>query len=464
MLSKGKLIYNSAVRFYSTQKVNTTFTSSFQESKRIVESSTLKNGMKVVSLTGGYSGPAVSLGLYIKSGSRNETQETAGIHQFLKNLVFQSNQDKIHLEVQREIESIGSQAYTQASRDSLLISTQSLPTYSKQMLTSLASITNPALPFHEVRDTSSVVQEETEAYQHDITTQLFEKLHQQAFRGKTLGRPLVAPSDNIDNICQQTVTSFVDQIYNPQNFVLVSVGVDHSELVKEADSLHFGRTSTSNANVKINSESAKYIGGESLEYATGNTHVVLGFEGTSHKNTKDLAAFTVLQQLLGVSVPKLAIGNGRSSRLFSLVGNNKDLQQAESFNLTYGDSGLFGLYVETESGDVSKALSLVSSELLAAAKQQSAEELSRAKATARTAALGQADQRSSALEFIGKQALYQQDKILTPLEFAEEISKVTSDDIKRVAKKLLSSKPSLVVVGNISNVPTLEEISSNLKL
>jgi len=446
MLSRGLA---KGIRYYTT--------STFQETQRVIESSTLSNGLKVVSMTGGYSGPAVSLGLYIKTGSRNECHNTAGVNQVLKSLVFQSNSKKLYLEVQREIETMGSTAFTQANRDSLLISTQTLPITSQHMLQHLANVTKPTLPYHEVRDSTAVVADESEAYNHDIYTTLFDSLHQAAFRGKTLGRPLVAPRCNLANLTQETVTEFANKAYTPSNMVLVSVGVNHKELVEEAGKLEFGRST----GAATQSEPAKYIGGESIKYTSGNSHVIIGFEGAAHSNVKDVAALSVLQQILGAGCDKIAPGNGVTSRLNSVVTNNPAVVAAEAFNLTYGDAGLFGVYAETQS-TVSKVLSLITSEIVAASNV-SGQELEKAKALTRANVLEQSETRSNALEFIGKQALYV-DHILTPSQFAQEVAKVTAEDIKRVAKKMTSSKPTLVVSGDNSEVPTLESLQSALKL
>ncbi|KAN0037934.1 hypothetical protein ACTA71_000106 [Dictyostelium dimigraforme] len=434
-------------------------TSTFQETKRVVESSTLSNGLKVVSLVGGYTGPAVSLGLYIKTGSRNETQETAGLNQVLKGLAFESNTNKIGMEVQRDIEVSGSTAFAQASRDNLLIATQTLPNYSLQMLKNLANITKPTLPYHEVRDVTQIVAQESEAYNHDSYSSIFESVHQTAFRGKTLGRPLVAPICNLGNINQDAVTNWVNSTYKPSNMILVGVGLSHNELIEEAEKVTFGNDQSSTS---ISNETAQYIGGESLKYSTGNSKVVVAFEGTAQSNVKDVAAFSVLQSILGNGSPKVAPGHGRTSRLFSLTKNNSNIVKSEAFNLTYGDSGLFGVIAEVEGATVGKTISLITSEIAAASKT-AGQELERAKAITKSNILEQADNRSSALEFIGKQAIYT-DKVLTPVEFAEEISNVTSEDIKRVAKKMTSKKPTLVVVGDVSDAPTIESIQSQLKL
>ncbi|KAK5579883.1 hypothetical protein RB653_009571 [Dictyostelium firmibasis] len=434
-------------------------TSVFQETKRVVESTILPSGLKVVSLVGGYTGPAVSLGLYIKTGSRNETQETAGLNQVLKGLAFESNTNKLGLEVQREIESSGSTAFVQASRDNLLISTQTLPNYSLQMLKNLANITKPTLPFHEVRDVTELVNQESDAYNHDLYSSIFESVHQTAFRGKTLGRPLVAPICNLGNITHESVINWVNATYKPSNMILVGVGLSHNELIEEAEKVSFGNDSSSVSN---STETAQYIGGESLKYSTGNTQVVVAFEGTAQSNVKDVAAFSVLQSILGNGSPKVAPGHGRTSRLFSLTKNNSNIVKSEAFNLTYGDSGLFGVVAEVEGATVGKTVSLITSEIVAASKT-AGQELERAKAIAKSNILEQAEHRSCALEFIGKQALHA-DTVLTPSEFAEEISKVTSEDIKRVAKKMTSKKPTLVVVGDVSDAPTIESVQSQLKL
>ncbi|GAM25627.1 hypothetical protein SAMD00019534_088020, partial [Acytostelium subglobosum LB1] len=461
MFTRLSIKSSSLIRHYSS--------SAFQETKRVAELSTLANGLKVVSLSGGYSGHAVSLGLMVNTGSRFETQQTAGVNQLLKNLVFQSNSSKIYLEVQREIELMGSTAFAQASRDNLLVSTQVLPPFSLQMLQTLAELSDPTLPFHEVRDNTEWTVGESESLAHCEQTTLFEDLHRSAFRGRTLGRPLVAPASNLENLTTEQVQSYANQVYAPHNMVLVGVGLQHKELVEEASQIKFGRNnsnSNNSSNVSIPREQAKYIGGESLTYQTGDSHVILAFEGVSAASSvKDVAAAAVLQALLGSAsvLPATAPGAGRASRLYSLLEkSNGNVEKAEAFSLNYADSGLFGVYSVAQSGDVATVIRQIAGELVGAARA-TGQELERAKQLAKSQFLASAEQRTCALEFVGKQALYG-GKVLTPEEYVAEVSKLTSDDVKRVAQRILSSKPTLVVRGDLTNVPTCEEVSSLLKL
>ncbi|EFA82687.1 peptidase M16 family protein [Heterostelium album PN500] len=443
--------------------------SSFQETKRVAELSTLSNGLKVVSLSGGFTGPAVSLGLFVNTGSRFETQQTAGVNQLLKNMVFQSNASKIHLEVQREIEVMGSTAFAQASRDNLLISTQTLPTSSLQMLSIIGELTNPTLPYHEVRDTASFTNEESESLSHCSETSLFEDLHRAAYRGRTLGRPLVAPSCNLGNLSHEQVQSYANQIYSPSNMVLVGVGLAHKELVSEAEHITFGRqtsTGSSAANVQIPRSQAKYVGGDSLTYQTGSTSVALAFEGfAASASTKDLVASAVLQAILGSGSvqPLTAPGAGKTSRLFNLLEkSNGAVESAECFSFNYADSGLFGIYASAADAttDAATIVKQLVAELVAASRT-SGQELERAKQLTKKHYFELCEQRSSALEFVGKQALYNT-KVLTPEEFAAAVSQVTAEDVKRVASKILASRPTLAVRGNLDNVPTQDEISITL--
>ncbi|EGG22132.1 peptidase M16 family protein [Cavenderia fasciculata] len=439
--------------------------SSFIESKRVAELTTLENGMKVVSLSGGFTGPAAALGIFVNTGSRFESQTNAGSNQVLKNLAFQSNESKIYLQVQREIAEIGSTAFAQISRDNLLISSEVLPPFSKQMLTSLSNITNPKLAYHEVRDCTEQTIEESESLEHCPVTQVFESLHKQAYRGRTLGRPLVAPVCNLGSLATEQVVDVANSAFTPSNLTLVGVGLNHKDLVKEAQQLKFGKTNGGAAN---KGESAKYVGGDEITYVTGNNHIVLAFEGVSYKNTKDVAASAVLKAILGGGSiqPKTAPGNGKTSRLFTLLEKNQSsLVKTDSININYQDTGLFGVYAEsTETSQVGQVIANLANEFATVAKSAvSAQELDRAKNIAKTTVLEQTDSRSGALEFVGKQALYNNAKVLTPEEFVQEINSVTAEDIKRVASKMLQSRPTLIVRGNIQDVPTLDQVQSLTK-
>jgi processing peptidase subunit alpha len=229
-----------------------------------------------------------------------------------------------------------------------------------------------------------------------------EILHDVAYSGRTLGNPLLCPEDRIDMVDENTIRSFMREMYRPERIVIAGAGMQHQELVELADK-HFsslkspatplpehnfssasrtgpaqpqipshllspqspsimksltraasylsGSTSVdspSALNAMAASGKAVYTGGHrfihqpDLEF----NHLYLGFEGVDiHDN--DIYALATMQILLGGGGSFSAGGPGKGmySRLYTHILNHyPQIDHCASFHHIYADSSLFGLF------------------------------------------------------------------------------------------------------------------------
>lgn len=72
------------------------------------------------------------------------------------------------------------------------------------------------------------------------------------------------------------------------------------------------------------------------------------------------------------------------------------------------------------------------------------------------------DSRVVVCEDIGRQVL-NCNKYILPAKFVERIEKTTAKDIQQIGEKLLASKPSLVLKGELYDVPSFDQITSFVK-
>lgn len=81
-----------------------------------------------------------------------------------------------------------------------------------------------------------------------------EVLHTVAFKGNTLGMPLLCPEEQLAVLGEKEVRGFMRDWYRPERMVLAGVGVEHGELLELAEkyfgeSQLSGHASAANANV-----------------------------------------------------------------------------------------------------------------------------------------------------------------------------------------------------------------------
>jgi predicted Zn-dependent peptidase len=417
------------------------------------------------------------VGLYVAAGTRDETRSSAGINHFLKWAAFGSTTNRPGYQVVRELEAAGATLNASSGREHLLFSSEFPPNRVDTVVPIISDLLHPKLSYHEVTAQKALVQEDTERLEADTTAHILELVHRQAYRNRGLGQPLNANKHDVHHISRGNVNNWVHKNYVPSKAVIVGVGFEHEELVKSVEDAFTNKPDHKkhdnfgdehhDEHAHAEPETAhvgKYSGGERLEQSSGHTHLAIAFEGASLKgDAKEAAALGVLQHVLGSVLHGNAgsqVGSGVTSRLATnVLPSNPAVHVLSAFNFSYSDSGLFGVYAETHSAPGRLAQQIVA-ELAKLRDSLSAEELNKGKASYKLSILDL--KRTPTLEFIGAQVLAA-GKVVTPEEFAAQIDSVSAADVAAVAKKVFSTRPTFVAIGDVAQLPSSEDLSSAFK-
>ena len=126
-------------------------------------------------------------------------------------------------------------------------------------------------------------------------------------------------------------------------------------------------------------------------------------------------------------------------------------------NTHFSDSGLFGLTIEGPGSHSQDLLSVLLEELNNLKSKISDEELARAKNILKMNILMSMERQEDRLEEIARNYMTFGD--LTFHQYCDKIDAVTSDQINRVAARVLSGKPTMLVTGGAINlVPTITDV------
>ena len=133
-------------------------------------------------------------------------------------------------------------------------------------------------------------------------------------------------------------------------------------------------------------------------------------------------------------------------------------QSASVFNAFYNDTGLFGVYGAAPAENMGMLVAALCDEMKKMSGNISDLELSRAKNQLKSSLLMNLESRPILFEDIGRQVLTYGAR--TPAsELVQQIESVTAADLNKVATKLLSTPPSVVVYGDTTCVPRYDVIS-----
>jgi len=194
-----------------------------------------------------------------------------------------------------------------------------------------------------------------------------------------------------------------------------------------------------------------FYGGEFSLEGGKNTSFGLGFPGTG-VNSENYFAYAVVKELLGAcGIPDPQLGDCSGGRLYHIGDKNDWIFKAKTFNFSYTDNGLIGFVAETKGGHSKELYDL----LLTQVKNLQTiteDELSRAKSKAK----GKLTRASECRINIGTSSALRSFSGVNLLTLSEElqgIDKVNLAQVRSIAQKLSTSKPSIVTLGDIRGAP-----------
>lgn len=433
--------------------------------------STLPNGIRVASQE--TYGQVCTVGVLSNCGSRHETSQNVGVNHLLELLAFQSTENRDAQDISALMDEIGGATFASGSREQMMYCVDVLrPNVEVAMEVMADTILRPRIEEADVEGMKRVIE-----FQHlDMLPEvkLGEGLQVAGYGPidgeiQQLGRPHFCPLEALPALNTEVVHNFrKDHLLLPHEMVIAGAGIGHDELVKLAERF-FSDIPVENPNQAPfghKTIDSKYTGGGfqlQTETVDGFTRVALAFEvGGWHSD--DLVPTCVLQTLLGGGNSFSAGGPGKGmySRLYREVLNRYHwAESAEAFTSFHAESGLLGISGSSaplKSLDVTRVLAEHFGKL--ATQPVTDEELDRARNMLKCNVLTQLESRLVLFEDIGRQILTY-GKREDSHTMSEKIDSVTKEDIMVIARKAISSPPTLATVGDdISKVPPYEEVAA----
>ncbi|GAA6001972.1 hypothetical protein JCM10207_003018 [Rhodosporidiobolus poonsookiae] len=463
---------------------------------------TLPNGIRVASDS--TPGHFVAAGVYVDAGSRYESERTRGATHMTDRLAFKSTLNRTADEMTKEIEQLGGQFISSSARETILYQASTYTSSLPSVLSVLSdTVLNPQITAEELDIQRDAALWEVGEIKTKPEMILPELLHETAYKGNTLGNPLLAPEDRLETMTPDTVRDFMRTWFRPERLTVAAAGVEHDELVELADR-HFGHvkpsarplsaassmssrlsspasssssspsssasfstsaspsasvlsSAPSSTSTSSDPESFEYLANAPARYTGGTllledpdlefTHVYVAYEGLSILDD-DIYALATLQVLLGGGGSFSAGGPGKGmySRLYTQVLNQfHAVDFCSSFHHVYLDSGLFGINIAVHPSFVYRTPELIAQQLDSITRPMPGgigePELRRARNQLKSSLAMALESRMVQVEDLGRQVQVHNRKVSMP-EMAALIDRVTLSDLYRVANRVLRPQSS----------------------
>lgn len=412
-----------------------------------VEVSRLSNGLTVATETLP-SVESVALGVWVKSGARNERDDEHGLAHLLEHMAFKGTGSRTAFQIASQIENVGGEINAATSVETTSFYARVLSDDVPLAIDILADILqDSSFDDDELAREQHVILQEIGAAHDTPDDIVFDRFSETAFRHQTIGRSILGTPETVKSFTSKQLRAFMDRQYGADRMVVVAAGdVKHDAFVREVERKLGSFRAESDTTIP---QYAQYVGGDFRENRDlMDAQIILGFEGRAY-HVRDFYASQVLSMILG---------GGMSSRLFQEIREKRGLcYSIYAFHWGFSDTGIFGVHAATGEGDVAKLVPLIIEELAKAGERITEEELGRARAQYRAGLIMSGESAASRASQIARQLLLfgrpiDKDELMTRL------SALTVDRLTDLSGRLFSTRPTVAAIGPIGKLAAYDGI------
>ncbi len=308
----------------------------------------LANGLNIV----GEINPAAksaAVGFFVKTGSRDETEEINGVSHFLEHMLFKGTDKLNSFEVNLAFDRTGAQFNAFTNEENTVFYAAILPEYIVEITKLWSQLMRPALRNEDFDIEKNVIKEEIAMYKDMPQFDLIEKCRTLYFDGHPCGNSVLGSVESIDNLTANQMRQYFENRYAPNNIALACAGNFDFEQICAVAEESCGSWQTKNVSRVLED----YAGNKKKERIVKENitreHICLISPGVSVQDPARFAC-SLLAEIIGDDV---------GSRFFwELV----DKALAESASMQFGamdGTGTFYTYIRCSTENVTKVLDIV---------------------------------------------------------------------------------------------------------
>jgi predicted Zn-dependent peptidase len=297
-------------------------------------SETLDNGLEIIAEVN----PAafsLALGYFVKTGSRDETPELAGVSHFLEHMMFKGTANRTSVQVNRELDDLGSQSNAYTSEEQTVYYMSVLPENQAHAIDLLSDMMRPSLNDDDFQMERQVIIEEIAMYDDQPPYGGMELAMEEFFGDHPLSRRVLGTRETVGAMEAEAMRAYHRARYASNNLTLVAAGaVDFDALVEDAKRL------TSHW---VPSDSSRYLAKptvrdkeSTLVHPPATQAYMLQYSMGAGYNDSARYAHRILSSILG---------DDTGSRLFWELVDNGLAESAVAFTQEFEECGLFCTYM-----------------------------------------------------------------------------------------------------------------------
>ena len=385
---------------------------------------------------------SISIGAWVRSGSRYETPETNGMAHFIEHMLFKGTRSRTAFEIASLIDSVGGLMNAVTGKEWTSFYLKIPGDHLGLSIDLLSDILNRSLfDNEEIRKEKLVVLQEIHMledspgeYIHDLFEEHFWRVH-------PLGRPVLGTCGSVETFVRDSILRFFRARFGGDGLIVAAAGcLDHELLVRRLADSFSGLPGTVAADscTKPHPERTVVVREKDLE----QVHLVLGSAAPSSTDPKRFAGFVL----------NAALGGNMSSMLFQEIRENRGLAYSiYSYLNSYADAGMIGIYAGVDRGNFQEVLDLIHASVRHMVCGHLTEEaLVRAKESLKGSFLLSLESTDNRMSRLARNEVHF-GRLVPAEETLDRIDSVSAEDVRSLAEEMFDPRMlSIGVIGPLS--------------
>lgn len=403
---------------------------------------TYQNGVRIV-LENIPTVRSVAIGVWIGTGSRNETEQNNGISHFLEHMFFKGTKTRTAREIAESFDSIGGQVNAFTSKEYTCYYAKILDTHAEFALEVLADMFfNSTFVEEELDKEKKVVLEEIKMYEDTPDDIVHDLLSKAIYKDHSLGFPILGTEETLTTFTGDSLRTYMSDFYTPENVVISVAGNIGEDFIGKVEK-YFGQFDGKQKETS-SQKPVFHANRIAKKKDTEQAHLCLGYQGLPVGH-EDIYSLIVMNNILGGSM---------SSRLFQEVREQRGLAYSIfSYHSAFKDSGIITIYGGTGADQLELLLETIH-ETLEKLQQDgiTEKELNNSKEQLKGSLMLSLESTNSRMSRNGKNELLLK-KHRSLDEIISEIDKVTKDSVDRITRNIFSRDYSISLISPDGKLP-----------
>jgi predicted Zn-dependent peptidase len=386
---------------------------------------------------------SISVGIWLRSGSRREPAELNGISHFIEHMLFKGTQRRSAEDIAREVDSVGGMLDAFTAKEMTCFNTRVLNEHLPKAFDVVADmVLDPKLAADEIEREKSVILEEISMTRDNPEDLVHELLTQNFWQQHSLGKPILGTPETVSDFTREKLRNWFRHCYAPNNMVITAAGnLTHAHMVELVAERFAHLQPSANGAADAKPQPVQHVT-SSNKRELEQVHVCFGVPSLPMADRRRFA----------VSILNISLGGGMSSRLFQNIRERQGLAYSIFSELNaYSDTGLLSVYAGASLENLEKLTRSVMDEFRRIKDEPlPAEELRRAKDHLKGATLLALEGTGARMNNLARYHIYF-DRHFTAPELIALLESVTAEDVQQVAREFFApGRLAASVVGNLN--------------